>query len=479
MSFVSYHPVFLDLGGKSVLIVGGGFVAMEKLETLLPTGARITVISPTATPEILNWNSEGRLTYWAREFRDQDAEPFFMVIAATNVPEVNARVFHVGESLHRLSNSVDDPVNCNFIMSAITRQGPMQVAVSSAGCSPALAQRLRKKIADDLLTHEMGILAEFLGGWRPRIKELLSGYKVKQAFWEGVIDSHIPEVLANEGRARADVEMERHLQSHLLGMPIGVGRVILIGAGPGDPDLITVKGMKALESADVVLYDRLTNPSLLKHSKVNALLIDVGKKAGECGSPRQEWIHALMIEHAKRGKVVARLKGGDPFVFGRGGEEVAALRDANIPYEIIPGVSASIAAAEAAEIPVTHRGVATGFAVFTAQGASQDIETVPWEAIRHVPTLVLLMGVEKLPDILARLRAEGRSEDLPVAVISHATLPTQEIALGTIATIEKIAKGASSPATIVVGEVVKMAKNFPNDFVESLNLRLHDVVVNS
>jgi uroporphyrin-III C-methyltransferase/precorrin-2 dehydrogenase/sirohydrochlorin ferrochelatase len=459
MAFVNYHPVFLALEGKKVLIVGGGNVAMEKLESLLPTGAQITVVSPTATREILEWHLEGRLHYIERRFAEEDAESFFMVIAATDDPAVNAHVFHTGERLNRLANSVDDPENCNFIMAAITRHGPMQAAISSAGCSPALAQRLRRKIANDLLTPQMGELADFLGSWRPEIKRRLTGYKVKQAFWESVIDSKIPKVLEFEGREAAHLAMEAHLSKYESGEFVGQGKVTLVGAGPGDPDLITVKGLKALEQADVVLYDRLIDEELLKRAKKDALLVDVGKTRGECGKPRQDLIHALLIEHALRGKRVVRLKGGDPFVFGRGGEEVSALREAGIAFEIVPGVSSAIAAPGAAQIPVTHRGVATGFAVFTAHGATDDLsETVPWESIKSLPTLVFLMGVEKLPEIVEKLRGLGRPEDLPIAVISHATLKTEQVAVGTLATIVETGGHLPSPATIVVGNVVNCAK---------------------
>lgn len=206
-SYVRYHPIYLDLNGRPVLLVGGGNVAMEKLHSLLPSGARITVVAPEAAPEIHAWHAEGRLIYVAKRFEESDVDEAFMVIAATADPEVNAHVFQTGNAKHRLSNSVDDPVNCNFIMAAITAQGPMQVAISSAGCSPALAQRLRNRIAREILTPEVGALGEFLGSWRGRVKPALPTYKQRQGFWEKVIDSDIPEILAEEGRDAADEAM--------------------------------------------------------------------------------------------------------------------------------------------------------------------------------------------------------------------------------------------------------------------------------
>ncbi|HWA82576.1 MAG TPA: siroheme synthase CysG, partial [Fimbriimonadaceae bacterium] len=447
-----YHPIYLDLTSRPVLIVGGGNVALEKLETLLPSGADITVVSPTAAPDVQDLSAKGALRWEQREFRDEDIEKAFMVIAATDDPGLNARVFKLGEAARKLTNSVDDPVNCNFIMAAIAQEGPLQVAVSSAGCSPALAQRVRKRIKQEILTPELGALAEFLGSWRDRVKAALPTYQARKSFWESVIESPIPGILEREGVEAADAAMANLFADH---RPHRVGHVTLVGAGPGDPDLITVKGLKALQSAEVVLYDRLANPALLSHAPSNAPLIDVGKAPGECGRPRQETIHALLIEHARRGRRVVRLKGGDPFVFGRGGEEVLALAEAGISYSVVPGVSSAISAPAAAGIPVTHRGLSTGFAVFTAQGAS-EAETVPWEIAAGMPTVIFLMGVERLPNVVRRLREHGRPADTPVAVISRATLPEQRQAIGTLESIESLAAELQSPATIVVGEVVRL-----------------------
>jgi uroporphyrin-III C-methyltransferase/precorrin-2 dehydrogenase/sirohydrochlorin ferrochelatase len=215
MPYPSYHPVYLDLNDRPVLIVGGGSVALEKLESLKDSGASITVVSPHALAEIQLWHLEGRLKWVPREFEESDVEPAFMVIAATDDPELNARVYDCGNRRQKLSNSVDDPANCNFIMSAITRRGPMQVAVSSAGTSPALAQRVRNRIAEEILTKELGQLAEFLGEWRPRVKQAFAHYRERQAFWESVIDSDIPDILTHQGRSAADEAMERALKLEL------------------------------------------------------------------------------------------------------------------------------------------------------------------------------------------------------------------------------------------------------------------------
>ena len=232
------------------------------------------------------------------------------------------------------------------------------------------------------------------------------------------------------------------------------GKVLIVGAGPGAPDLITVRGLRALEQADVVLYDRLTHPALLDYAPAAAERIYTGRAPGAAGTDRQARIHRLMIEHAQRGRVVVRLKGGDPFVFGRGGEEMLALAEAGVPFEVVPAVSSSIAAPEAALIPVTHRGVAAAFAVFAAHEAEETVPAIDWEIAARIPTAVFLMGVERLPTIVDRLIAHGRRPGTPIAVVERGTLETQRVVTGTLRTILARAADVTPPATVVVGEVV-------------------------
>jgi uroporphyrin-III C-methyltransferase/precorrin-2 dehydrogenase/sirohydrochlorin ferrochelatase len=466
VSYVHYHPVFLALEGRSILIVGGGNVAIEKLESLLPTGARITVVSPDARPEIRQWHDDGKLEWIQRQFEDSDVEPAFMVVAATDDPELNARVFRTGDSKLRLTNSVDDPINCNFIMAAITRHGPMQVAISSAGCSPALAQRVRNRIAAEILTEELGGLAEFLGERRTEVKQALPTYKARQAFWEGVIDSEIPNILREHGPVAAESLFRERLSRAAIpavATSPKVGKVYLVGAGPGDPGLITIRATQVLAQADVILYDRLINKVLLKYAKPSAEKIYAGKDRGSPGMPRQISLHEKLIAYAREGKTVVRLKGGDPFVFGRGGEEALALQEAGIPWEVVSGVTSSIAAPAAANIPVSHRKIAPAFGVFAGQEASDATgDGIPWQAAALMPTAIFLMGVERLPHITSQLILHGRSPDTPIAAVSNGTLPNQKVVIGTLADICSMAGDLEPPATIVVGEVVRIAESLGN-----------------
>ncbi|AIE84330.1 siroheme synthase CysG [Fimbriimonas ginsengisoli] len=459
MPYTQYHPVYLDLNDRQVLIVGGGSIALEKLNSLLPaSGARITVISPEAREEIRSWHREGKLVWESRTFHPDDIEPAYMVIAATDDPDLNEWVYRCGNDRQRLTNSVDDPANCNFIMAALTRQGPMQVAVSSAGCSPALAQRVRNRIVSEILTEDLGELAEFLGDRRAEVKRRLPGYKVRQAFWERVLDSEIPGLLTRD-KAEADAAFQRMLDRAVEHAPgdfsFTPAKVYIVGAGPGDPELITLRGLRALQRADVVLYDRLVHPDLLKHAPAKAEQIYVGKEVGHQGRGRQRSINDLLVSHARAGRTVVRLKGGDPFVFGRGGEEILALNEAGIEFEVIPGVSSAIAGPAAANIPVTHRGVSTAFAVFAGHEA-EGRDEVPWDAAARMPTAVFLMGVERLATIAERLVSAGRSPETPVAVVSKATHADQVVAMGTLNNIVRRAEGIVSPAVIVVGEVVRV-----------------------
>ena len=240
---------------------------------------------------------------------------------------------------------------------------------------------------------------------------------------------------------------------------MAIGKVLIVGAGPGDPDLITVRGLRALQQADVVLYDRLTHPALLEHAPVTAERVYTGRAPGAPGTDRQSRIHRLMIEHARQGRVVVRLKGGDPFVFGRGGEEMLALAAAGVPFEVVPAVSSSIAAPAAALIPVTHRGVATAFAVFAAHEAEDSTPAVDWEIAARIPTAVFLMGVERLPTIVEQLIAHGRRADTPIAIVERGTLDTQRVITGTLQTILARALEVVPPATVVVGDVVNVRED--------------------
>ena len=458
----TFYPVFLDLRARRAVVVGGGAVAEQKVRGLLAAGAHVTVVSPAVSPSLAALAGRNLVELRRRAYRAGDLAGAWLAIAATDDRETNAAVWAEAERLGIPLNAVDDLEHSSFIAPAIHREGDITVAVSTAGKSPALAVRLRDRIAR-LVGRAEARLCELLGELRPQVAARVPDARARTALWYRIVDSDVSDYVR-----QGDIEAARRLIDELLddiprlkpglgtGLPLSAeqsrarpsGRVYLMGAGPGDPGLITVKGLEVLRSADVVVYDRLVSPALVAEAPAEAERV-VRTDQGE--------VNALLIERARRGLRVVRLKGGDPFVFGRGGEECQALADAGVPFQVIPGVTSATAVPAAAGIPVTHRGIASAFAVVTGHEC-EGRPDVDWEALARVPTLVVLMGLTALPEIIARLRAQGAGADTPVAVIASGTLPEQQVVSGTLDDISDVvaAAGLGSPATIVIGEVVRV-----------------------
>ena len=465
------YPIFLNLEGKTCLVIGGGVIAAEKAPPLLHAGAKVKLVSPDLHEDLHPWRDKGNLVWLERHFQESDTDDAFMVIAATDDHELNHRVFHACEARNIPVNSVDDVDHCRFIVPSIARSGPVQVAVSTSGTSPTLARRLRMSIQETYLSPETGILADFLGSWRPAVARIFTKFEDKKMFWKEVFASDIPK-LVTDGRLE---EATREMQVMLATLPgeqasveqkkpSGLakardrqGSVFLVGAGPGAPDLLTVRAVRLLEQAEVVLYDRLVDPAILKLVTPSAEKIYVGKNRGEPSGLRQRRIHTLMIGHARAGRNVVRLKGGDPYVFGRGGEEMLSLAEAGIEVEVVPGISSSITAPALANIPVTHRGLANSFAVFAGHpGEDPQCQEIDWQAAARVDTAVFLMGVSRLPIIVGNLLRLGRAMDTPIALIEKASRENQKVVTGTLGNILDKAADVKPPATIVVGEVVNV-----------------------
>jgi len=457
---MSFYPVFLQLQGRRGVVVGGGAVAEQKVVGLLEAGARVTVVSPDLTWKLEDLAATGAIELRRRGYRrgDLEVEGAFLAIAATDDRRVNADVWAEAEQGGILLNAVDDLPHCSFIAPAVHRAGDIAVAVSTGGKSPALAVRLREQIGT-LIGQEHAEFLDLLGELRPTVAARVPDPKVRTRLWYEIVDSDAVEYVRRRDRAGARRRIEEMVARAVSGdaretAPRGL--VYLVGAGPGDPGLVTVRGLEALRSADVVVYDRLVSRTLVERAAPWAERVFVGKRA-EGHSIEQEQTNDLLIARARQGLVVVRLKGGDPFVFGRGAEECEALERAGIAFEVVPGVSAAIAAPEAAGIPVTHRRYASAFAVAAGQECEGESD-LDWGALARIPTLVFLMGLRGLPHIAARLLAHGAGPETPAAVIASATLPEQRVVVGTLATIETLAREAclESPPTLVVGEVVRV-----------------------
>jgi uroporphyrin-III C-methyltransferase/precorrin-2 dehydrogenase/sirohydrochlorin ferrochelatase len=450
---VTFYPVFLNLRGRRAVVIGGGTVAEQKVLGLIAAGAHVTVVSPETTPRLAELAAGGGIDLRRRPYRTGDLAGAWLAIAGTDDRGANAQVWAEAEREGVLLNAVDDLDHCSFIAPAIHREGDITVAVSTSGKSPALAARLRRRVAR-LVGPAEARLCELLGELRPEVAARVPDTRARTTLWYRIVDSDVIEFVR-----RGDVDGARERIEELvdeLGLRPGV--VYLVGAGPGDPGLITAKGLKILRSADVVVYDRLVAPALVAEAPPTAERVFVGKRPYSGGADlAQDEINALLVERARRGLTVVRLKGGDPFVFGRGAEECEALHAAGVPFHVVPGVTSAIAAPASAGIPVTHRQLASAFAVVTGHecaGAS-DLD---WEALARLPTLVVLMGLSALPDITARLLAHGADPDTPAAAIASGTLPAQRTVIATLATLaERVAEeGLEPPATVVIGEVVQV-----------------------
>lgn len=453
---MDYLPIFLDLRGRPVLLVGGGAVATRKAELLLDAGAHVRVVALSLSESLRAWRDCGRIAHVAQVFDPAQLRDAAIVIAATNRKLVNAEIAVAARERNVPANVVDDAELSSFIMPAIVDRSPVLIAIGTGGRSPMLARWVRARI-EALLPARLGRLADLAGRWRARIKRAFTNVAERRRFWERVLAGSVAAHALDGHDSLADLELRRELKRATAARATRVGSVVLVGAGPGDPDLLTVRAARELELADVVLYDRLVSPAILARARRDAERIFVGKESG-LHHVTQDEINALLVRLAREGKRVCRLKGGDPFVFGRGGEELEALAQHGIAYSVVPGITAALGAAASSGIPLTHRDLAQSVTFVTGHtraGADQ----LDWAALaREQQTAVFYMGVANLGAIVAQLAAHGAPPTRPVAIVEKATLPDQRVITGTLATIVERAhaENVSSPALLIVGEVVAL-----------------------
>jgi uroporphyrin-III C-methyltransferase/precorrin-2 dehydrogenase/sirohydrochlorin ferrochelatase len=446
---MDYLPIFLRLNARPVLIVGGGRVAARKVALLVRTGAHLTVVAPQLHREIQGCVSRGECAHRAGVFAPEQLAGVAVVVAATDDRAVNTAVSAAARERDIPVNVVDAPDLSTFIFPAIIDRSPLLVAVSSAGAAPVLARRVREQI-EALLPARLGRLARFMGERRQRARQAL-GLLARRVFWERIVGGNTATRVLAGDEAAAATAFAAELRTSQLSRR-AAGEVYLIGAGPGDPDLLTLRALQLLQQADVILYDRLVPDAILERARRDAQRISVGKAVGD--HAQQERIHELLLRLTAAGKRVARLKGGDPLVFGRGGEEIELLAAHNIPYVVVPGITAALAAAAAAHIPLTHRRLAHSVTLVTGH-ASADTQ-LDWAALaapRH--TAVFYMGIAQLPAIVARLRAAGAPADTGAAIIERAALPGQRVLRADLQHIAAVAASeqVAAPALLIVGAV--------------------------
>jgi len=456
---MDYLPVFLQLQARPVVVVGGGRVAARKVDLLSRAGARITVVAPDLIDELRLLADKGELQHVRAPFSASQVEGAAAVVAATGAPEINAAVSAAARARHIPVNVVDDPAASTFIFPAIVDRSPVLIAISSGGKAPVLARRVREQM-EALLPARLGALARFMGERRKAVKRALRA-AARRSFWESIVGGIVGKRVLAGDETQAEKDFERELRTTSLTRSAatggrGLGECYLIGAGPGDPDLLTLRALQLLQQADVILYDRLVPAAVLERARRDAERVFVGKQTGN--HTAQERINGLLVHYAHLGLRVARLKGGDPFIFGRGGEEIEVLAAHGIPYIVVPGITAALGAAASANIPLTHRKLSQSVTFVT--GHVLDDDALDWKSLAGTrQTVVFYMGVGHLPQIVEKLRAAGASGDHPAAVVERATLPEQRTLRGTLQTIADIAQAAnvSPPALLIVGDVTALA----------------------
>ena len=446
-------PISLKLQQQPCLIVGGGHIAYRKAVLLAKAGAVIHVIAPEIESNLLEIVESSQGQYVQAPFSpDIQLRNYRLVIAATNDKAVNIQVFEACEAEKILVNSVDDPPHCRFMVPAIIDRSPLVVSIATNGTSPVLSRQIRTQL-EATIPHGMGKLADFSGQWRASVKAKIINPDERRIFWEDLYASPLKEQVFNDNIAEAN----RLIEQALLEWKTPKGEVYLVGAGPGDPELLTLKALRLMQQADVIIYDRLVSPAILELCRRDADKIYVGKARSNHSVP-QEGINALLVEYAAKGKRVCRLKGGDPFIFGRGGEEIQELFAAGVAFQVVPGITAASGCSAYAGIPLTHRDYAQSVRFLTGH-LKEGSPELPWkELVYENQTLVLYMGLVGLEKICAQLIAHGQRPNMPVALISKGTTPEQKVVVGTLADIaSKVSEyQIQAPTLTIIGEVVSL-----------------------
>ena len=448
-------PVFLNLLGWRCLVVGAGRVGSGKAEVLLAAGARVRMVAPAVGERAAQLARETGLEIRTGCFEDSDLDGCRLVVAASDDRTLNRRIVGLAEARGILANSASEARIGHFSMPAIVDRSPVLAAVSTGGASPSLARYVRARL-ETLIPRSFGRLAEFARASRPEVNARLHRISDRRAFWDRVFEGPIAE-LVFAGRLDAARAALRALLESEGGAPAATGEVYLVGAGPGDPDLLTFRAMRLMQQADVVVYDRLVSAGVLTLARRDAEKIYAGKRRAEhaLGQPS---INRLLVRLAREGRRVLRLKGGDPFTFGRGGEEIATLAEEGIPFQVVPGVTAASGCAAYAGIPLTHREHAHA-CIFVTGNREQGRVVLDWEAVaRPDQTVVVYMGLESLREICEGLVRHGLRAATPAALVEQGTTESQRVIEGTLDILAGRVEGAGArtPALLIVGEVVRL-----------------------
>lgn len=450
---MDFLPIFMSVRGRQALVVGGGEIAARKTGLLLDAGADVTVVSPRLCATLRQQANEGTIRHREGTFVEADLDGCILAIAATDDERVNEEVSRLAQERSIPVNVVDNPELCSFIMPSIIDRSPVQIAVSTGGASPVLARLLRARL-ESAIPAAYGRLASLVENFRDKVKARFSNVNARRGFWEEVLQGQVAELIF----AGKDADAERTLEQAIeKGEEGPVGEVYLVGGGPGDPDLLTFRALRLMQQADVIVYDRLISKEVLELTRRDAERIYVGKERDNHSVP-QDQINELLVDLAKQGKRVCRLKGGDPFIFGRGGEEIDTLAAEGINFQVVPGITAALGTASYAGIPLTNRDYSQSV-VFVTGHLKDGTTNLNWKGLAQPSqTIVFYMGLKGLPVICEKLLEHGLPADLPIALVQQATTPRQRVLTGTLATMPDIIKNEDikPPTLIIVGEVVRL-----------------------
>ncbi len=450
-------PVFMKIAGRKVVVIGGGTPAARKSEMALRCGAHVTVFAEELGEDFREIEGEDRLTHVARPVTGDDMEGAAIIFCATEDEATDRAAHALAQGRGALVNVADRPELCDFTMASILDRSPLVVAIGTDGASPILGRMLKAKLETEIPAG-YGRLATFAGERRGALEAVMKNGAGRRRFWEDLLEGPIAEqVLAGQMDAAAAA-----FDAQIAALAAGTarerrGEVYLVGAGPGDPDLLTFRALRLMQRSDVVLYDRLVSPEIMNLVRRDAERIFVGKQRNNHAMPQEE-ISALLVTLAKQGKRVLRIKGGDPFIFGRGGEEIELLAEHGVPFQVVPGVTAAAGCAAYAGIPLTHRDHAQSCLFVTGHGKDGEVD-VDWQTLLQPnQTVAIYMGLSQLEKLTTEFIRRGASPDLPAAVIDNGTRANQQVVTGTLATLNDKASraGLRGPTIIIVGSVVTL-----------------------
>ena len=450
---MKFLPIFLDLADKKCVVVGGGEVAQRKAKLLLRASAKVNIISVEFT-QSLRELSDSRSTLIEQAFTPSHLAGAALIVAATDSAKTNKEVAKIATELNIPVNVVDMPELCSCIMPALIDRSPVVIAVSTGGNSPVLTRKI-KELVEVALPNNVGLLSQLMGSWRNKVKKRYTSFSSRLKFWEHILESEVPDLVFKNRYAEAEKRIGEYLERN--NVTRGQGEVYLVGAGPGDPDLLTLRALRLMYQADIVLYDRLVSKEILEKVRPDSELISVGK-SGTSHTVEQGKINDMLISFSKEGKKVLRLKGGDPFIFGRGGEEIEELAKEGIPFQIVPGITAASGCGSYAGIPLTHRDCAQSVR-FLAGHMKDGKLKLDWKnLVSSQETLVFYMGLLSINTICEKLIKHGMDSSTPIAAIEHGTTRNQRVIVSKLREISSVLdKGDfESPTLLIIGDVVTL-----------------------